>query len=225
MDHLLHQLVIGLTLGTPYALIASGFALVSGAGRAFKRARTDVVAVIGLVLVLAISELAASRMDVVRPSLSAPARELAVLLIGAAAIGGIAWLRRATVAGIAQRAVEQDCASAILLGVQVTTIGVVAVAMAAVSAAIGGALLALRGDSASAMPVSLGFAILSAAVLGGLGSIPGAIIAGILIGIADSVWTQTFGMLYRDTALFVIMVLFLIFRPAGVLGRAAAERI
>lgn len=221
MDSVLQQLVDGLTLGASYALVAAGYALACRAMKALRWVRADALAVMGLVAVLAIARLAASPTSRLPLALSPSAHRIASLLMGVAAMAAVAWFRRATRIGIAQRAVEQDTGMATLLGVDVRSIVFAAVAMAAVLAAVGGALLALRGDDGFAAPVSLGFAIVTAAIFGGFGSLSGAIVGGILTGIADSVWTQTFGTGYRDAALFVVLILVLIFRPEGLLGRTS----
>ena len=65
----------------------------------------------------------------------------------------------------------------------------------------------------------------TAAVLGGIGSLPGAMLGGLLIGLIEAFWSAYFSVEYKDVATFVILVVVLIFRPTGLLGRPEVEKV
>jgi branched-chain amino acid transport system permease protein len=65
----------------------------------------------------------------------------------------------------------------------------------------------------------------TAAVLGGIGSLPGAVIGGIMIGLIETFWAGAFGSDYKDVAAFSILAITLIFLPQGLLGRPEVEKV
>ena len=70
-----------------------------------------------------------------------------------------------------------------------------------------------------------GIKAFTAAVLGGIGSVPGAMLGGLLIGLIEAFWSGYFTIEYKDVAAFAILVLVLIFRPTGLLGRPEVEKV
>jgi branched-chain amino acid transport system permease protein len=76
-----------------------------------------------------------------------------------------------------------------------------------------------------AMGFVAGIKAFTAAVLGGIGSLPGAMLGGILIGLIEAMWSAYFSIEYKDVAAFGILVLVLIFRPTGLLGRPEIEKV
>ncbi|HXS40922.1 MAG TPA: branched-chain amino acid ABC transporter permease LivH, partial [Stellaceae bacterium] len=70
-----------------------------------------------------------------------------------------------------------------------------------------------------------GMKAFTAAVLGGIGSLPGAMLGGLLIGLIEAFWSGYFNAAYKDVAVFGILVLVLIFRPSGLLGRPEVEKV
>ena len=70
------------------------------------------------------------------------------------------------------------------------------------------------------MGIVIAFKALVAALLGGLGSIAGAALGGITIGVVETAWTAWLGGDYRDLAIFAILALVVIFQPAGLLGKS-----
>ena len=65
----------------------------------------------------------------------------------------------------------------------------------------------------------------TAAVLGGIGSLPGAVIGGLLIGLIETMWSAYFSIDYKDVAAFSILAVVLIFMPSGLLGRPDVEKV
>jgi branched-chain amino acid transport system permease protein len=70
-----------------------------------------------------------------------------------------------------------------------------------------------------------GIKAFTAAVLGGIGSLPGAMLGGLLIGLIEAFWSAYFSLEYKDVAAFAILVIVLIFRPTGLLGRPEVEKV
>jgi branched-chain amino acid transport system permease protein len=70
-----------------------------------------------------------------------------------------------------------------------------------------------------------GLKAFTAAVLGGIGSLPGAMLGGLMIGLIESFWSAYFSVEYKDIAAFGVLVLVLIFRPSGLLGRPEIEKV
>jgi branched-chain amino acid transport system permease protein len=70
-----------------------------------------------------------------------------------------------------------------------------------------------------------GLKAFTAAVLGGIGSLPGAMIGGLLIGLIETFWSAYFSIEYKDVAAFSILVIVLIFLPTGILGRPEIEKV
>ena len=65
----------------------------------------------------------------------------------------------------------------------------------------------------------------TAAVLGGIGSLPGAMLGGLLIGLIETFWSAYFSVEYKDVAAFSILIVALIFLPTGILGRPEVEKV
>jgi len=71
----------------------------------------------------------------------------------------------------------------------------------------------------------VGLKAFTAAVLGGIGSLPGAMLGGLMIGLIEAFWAAYFDAAYKDVAAFSVLVLVLIFRPSGLLGRPEVEKV
>jgi branched-chain amino acid transport system permease protein len=65
----------------------------------------------------------------------------------------------------------------------------------------------------------------TAAVLGGIGSLPGAVLGGLLIGLIEVFWSAYFSVAYKDVAAFSILIVALVFLPNGILGRVEVEKV
>ena len=70
-----------------------------------------------------------------------------------------------------------------------------------------------------------GIKAFTAAVLGGIGSLPGAMLGGLLIGLIEALWSGYASVEYKDVMVFVVLVLVLIFRPSGLFGRPEVEKV
>jgi branched-chain amino acid transport system permease protein len=128
--------------------------------------------------------------------------------------------------GRAQRACEQDQKMAALLGVDVDrTISVTFVIGAALAAVAGTMYLMYYGVVNFNDGFTPGVKAFTAAVLGGIGSLPGAVVGGLLIGLIETMWSAYFSIDYKDVAAFSILAITLIFLPQGLLGRPDVEKV
>ena len=131
-----------------------------------------------------------------------------------------------TTLGRAQRACEQDRDMAALIGVNVDrTISLTFVIGATLASVAGMMFLLYYGVIDFFIGFLAGIKAFTAAVLGGIGSLPGAMLGGILIGLIEAFWSGYFTVEYKDVAAFSILVLVLIFRPTGLLGKPDIEKV
>jgi branched-chain amino acid transport system permease protein len=131
-----------------------------------------------------------------------------------------------TALGRAQRACEQDARMAALLGVNVDrTISITFVGGAALAAVAGMMFLLYYGVIDFHIGFNAGIKAFTAAVLGGIGSLPGAVLGGLLIGLIETFWSGYFTVEYKDVAAFSILAITLIFLPSGLLGRPEVEKV
>ena len=131
-----------------------------------------------------------------------------------------------TALGRAQRACEQDRDMAALIGVNVDrTISLTFVMGASLAAVAGMMFLLYYGVIDFFIGFLAGIKAFTAAVLGGIGSLPGAMLGGILIGLIEAFWSGYFTVEYKDVAACSILVLVLIFRPTGLLGKPDIEKV
>jgi branched-chain amino acid transport system permease protein len=128
--------------------------------------------------------------------------------------------------GRAQRACEQDAKMASLLGVNVDRTISLTFVMGAALAAVAGLLYVLfYGVIDFYIGFVAGIKAFTAAVLGGIGSLPGAMLGGLLIGLIETFWSGYFTVEYKDVAAFSLLVIVLIFLPSGLLGRPEVEKV
>lgn len=128
--------------------------------------------------------------------------------------------------GRAQRACEQDSKMAALLGVDVDRTISLTFVMGAALAAVAGLMFTLYyGVIDFYIGFVAGVKAFTAAVLGGIGSLPGAMIGGLAIGVIETMWAAYFSSEYKDVAAFSILIIVLIFLPSGLLGRPEVEKV
>lgn len=128
--------------------------------------------------------------------------------------------------GRAQRACEQDRKMASLLGINVDrTISMTFVMGAALAAVAGLMFLLYYGVIDFFIGFVAGVKAFTAAVLGGIGSLPGAMLGGLLIGLIETFWSAYFSVEYKDVAAFSMLAIVLIFLPQGLLGKPEVEKV
>lgn len=139
---------------------------------------------------------------------------------------GFTALINRTALGRAQRACEQDLGMAALVGIDVDRTISLTFVMGAALASVAGLMFLLNyGVIDFYIGFLAGIKAFTAAVLGGIGSLPGAMLGGLLIGLIEAFWSAYFTVEYKDVAVFSIMILVLIFRPTGLLGKPDIEKV
>ena len=159
--------------------------------------------------------------------------QITIVVVAAISMGGLLLLVNRTRLGRAMRATAQNQEVAGLMGVDVNRVIATTFAVGAALAAVAGLLVAAYyGIAHYNMGFILGLKAFTAAVLGGIGNIPGAVLGGVLLGIMESLGAGYIGDLtggflgshYQDIFAFFILILVLVFRPSGLLGERTPER-
>jgi branched-chain amino acid transport system permease protein len=152
--------------------------------------------------------------------------QILIVVTTLALMAGFTFVITRTSLGRDMRACEQDGRMASLLGVNVDrTISLTFVLGAALAAVAGIMYLLYYGVVDFYMGFVAGVKAFTAAVLGGIGSLPGAMLGGLLIGLIETFWSAYFSIEYKDVAAFSILVIVLIFLPTGILGRPEVEKV
>jgi branched-chain amino acid transport system permease protein len=151
-----------------------------------------------------------------------------ILVIGAALILmlALAYVVRSTRLGRAMRAVSMDLDAAEMMGVNVNQVIVATFFIGAALAGGGGVLVGIYLFSIRhTMGFLAGLKGFTAAVLGGIGSIPGAAIGGLLLGLAESFTSVYVSITFKDAIAFVILLIVLLIRPTGLMGRPIVQKV
>jgi branched-chain amino acid transport system permease protein len=152
--------------------------------------------------------------------------DLIILLTTAVVMLALIWLIKFTLLGKAMRATAQDRTMALLVGINVNRIISLTFIIGSALAALGGLLIA---SHVGQINVSIGFLAgikaFTAAVLGGIGSIPGAVLGSFILGLTEAFAAGYISSDYEDVFAFLLLVLILIFRPAGILGKASQDKV
>lgn len=128
--------------------------------------------------------------------------------------------------GLAMRACQQNSKAANMMGVNVNWVISFTFFLGGVSAAIAGALISGYYQIVYPnMGYMAGLKAFAAAVLGGIGSLPGALIGGLLVGVSESMAATFLGSTYRDSMAFIILILVLIVRPNGLFGKKGITKV
>ncbi len=153
-------------------------------------------------------------------------KQIVIVAVTALLLAVFWYLVQRTPLGRAQRACEQDSRMAALLGINVDrTISITFVMGAALAAVAGTMYLVYYGVVNFADGFVPGVKAFTAAVLGGIGSLPGAVVGGLLIGLIETFWSAYFSIEYKDVAAFSILAVVLIFMPQGLLGKPEVEKV
>lgn len=149
--------------------------------------------------------------------------EASRLLAGVVALivtGGLHLLLTRTTLGSKMLAVAEDSAAAQLMGIRPDSMQAIAWAIAAGVTGLAGALIATFFYIVPTVGETLGIVAFVTVSLGGFGSVPGALVAGLLIGVIESVSAYWIGAVYKDIVVYALFLGFLWFRPQGLMGKA-----
>ena len=149
-----------------------------------------------------------------------------ILVTSTLAMVSLSLFIRYTRMGKAMRATAQNRKMALLLGINADRIISLTFIVGSALAALGGVLIASHmGQVNFGIGFLAGLKAFTAAVLGGIGSIPGAMVGGLVLGIAESMTTGYLSGNYEDALAFALLILILIFRPDGILGKAKVQKV
>ena len=153
-------------------------------------------------------------------------QNLLIIVVAVIVMFGLEFIVHRTRIGKAMRATSFNLSVAKLMGINTDYVIAFTFALGSALAAAGGVMVALaipRIDPL--MGLMTGLKAFVAAVLGGIGNIPGAMIGGVLIGLLETWLSATAYSTYRDAAAFAVLILILLFRPAGIMGSATVEKV
>jgi branched-chain amino acid transport system permease protein len=152
--------------------------------------------------------------------------DMVILVVTALAMVALTFLIKFTRIGKAMRATSQDRTMAMLVGINVNQVISMTFIIGSSLAAIGGMLIASHiGSIHFFIGFIAGIKAFTAAVLGGIGSIPGAVLGGFVLGLTEAFATGYVSSDYEDVFAFTLLVLILIFKPSGLLGRVETEKV
>jgi len=154
------------------------------------------------------------------------ASELVIYITTAIVMVSLTLLIKFTRMGKAMRATSQDREMAMLVGVDVDKVISTTFVIGSATAALGGILIASHiGQINFYIGFIAGIKAFVAAVLGGIGSMPGAVLGSLVLGWTESFFTGYISSDYEDVFAFLFLVLILIFRPSGLLGRKETDKV
>ena len=152
-------------------------------------------------------------------------KEVLIWAVALILMGGLTYFVRYTRLGKAMRATAQDPEAARMMGVEVDRVVMTAFFLGSALAGASGMIFGLYYNLAK---VDIGFAAglraFTAAVLGGIGNVPGAMLGGVLIGLIEAASAQLVGTAWSDVIIFGLLVVVLTVQPSGLLGRLAPNK-
>jgi branched-chain amino acid transport system permease protein len=152
-------------------------------------------------------------------------REVLIWIVSLALMAALTWFVQFTRMGKAMRATAQDPEAARMMGIEVDRVIIAAFFLGSALAGAGGMMFGLYYNFTSyIIGFTAGLRAFTAAVLGGIGNVPGAMLGGVIIGLIEAIGGQLISTSWADVIIFSILVLVLVFRPAGLLGRVAPNK-
>ncbi len=152
--------------------------------------------------------------------------DITVLGVSLIAMLVLHWLIQSTKVGKAMRAVSLNAPVASLLGINVNRIISLTFVIGSSLAGIGSVLVGMKYPKIDPlMGMMIGLKAFVAAVLGGIGSVPGAVLGGIMMGLSEEMVVGYLSSTYRDALAFGILIVVLIFKPSGLFGKSSVEKV
>ena len=171
-------------------------------------------------------ELFPTRIFVSAAGLRVSSNQLLVFVVTAVLMVALQWIVLRTRIGTAMRAVSFNPQAASLVGINIDRVISFTFGLGSALAAAGGILYSLNYPSIDAyMGILPGLKAFVAAVLGGIGNIPGAALGGVLLGLIETFVKGTRFSTYTDAIAFGLLIVILLFRPAGLLGKFQVEKV
>jgi branched-chain amino acid transport system permease protein len=153
-------------------------------------------------------------------------QQLFMTLISLVLMIFLVFIVKKTKIGLAMRASQQNEKAAKIMGINVNFVVSFTFFLGGVSAAIAGILISGYYQIVyPSMGYVVGMKAFAAAVLGGIGSLPGSLIGGLIVGVSESMAATFIGSTYRDSMAFIILILVLIVRPDGLLGKKGITKV
>jgi branched-chain amino acid transport system permease protein len=151
--------------------------------------------------------------------------EIVIFVVSILLMAGLLWLVNKTKVGTAMRATAENQKVAGLMGIDINKIIAFTFAIGSGLGAVAGVMVASNyGQAHYFMGFMLGLKAFTAAVMGGIGNLWGAMVGGLILGLVENVGLIFVRGDYKDIFAFVVLVLVLIFRPQGLIGEKVAER-
>ncbi|MDF3008541.1 MAG: livH [Enterobacter kobei] len=243
--YFVQQMFNGVTLGSTYALIAIGYTMVYGIIGMINFAHGEVYMIGSYVSFMIIAALMMMGIDsswlLVLPSLfngqwvvgssenfsaSITTMQLVIWVVTFVAMLALTLFIRYSRMGRACRACAEDLKMASLLGINTDRVIALTFVIGAAMAAVAGVLLGqFYGVINPYIGFMAGMKAFTAAVLGGIGSIPGAMIGGLILGVAESLSSAYLSTEYKDVVSFALLIGVLLVMPTGILGRPEVEKV
>lgn len=152
--------------------------------------------------------------------------DVIILIIGLISMAILHFIIHKTKPGRAMRAVSASPMVASLMGVNTNRIIAFTFVLGSALAGVGSVLVGMKYPKIDPlMGLLIGLKAFVAAVLGGIGSIPGAVIGGLIMGLSEEMTVTFLSSTYRDAFAFGILIVILIFKPTGLLGRNQSEKV
>jgi len=152
--------------------------------------------------------------------------QIIILLVSALLMIGLQLMIQRTRLGKAMRACSQDLDAASLMGINPNRIISYTFAIGSALAAAGGVMVGIYYNAVwPYMGTMAGLKAFSAAVLGGIGSVPGAMIGGLTLGVLEILGVAYLSSSYKDAIAFGILILVLIVRPQGIMGQKITKKV
>jgi len=165
-------------------------------------------------------QIGVTRKTIRLPGFSVSSLQLVVILLCLILMTALYLVVNRTKLGMAMRATSHDAVSARLVGINTDRVISITFGIGSLLACVAGLLVGIYYDAVyPTIGYSYGLKAFAAAVLGGIGSLPGAMVGGFLLGIAENFGAGYISSGYRDAFAFGIMILMLIVRPSGLLGK------